>query len=270
MSTSQSLQARIQEKMKAADEQIDEHRREFAREMEQREQHQRQFLELTARLVPDVVEPRLASIAEIFPDATLESSKGATGRQWVWTFPHTERFPASVQLRIAVQHADREGNLLLHYSLEILPIFFQFERHHQLALPLNAIEDDAVAGWIEDRILEFVDVYLQVGQTEQYQREVLVADPVCGMQITPRLAVRQEEFGGKAYYFCSEPCAQQFREDPGRFVVAAGEVAATSSGVKTIEASQQAQAKHDQQELDQLDNKLHDLKSRIDKKYGND
>jgi len=268
MADPQSLQASIREKLKAADEQVEEQRRGLAREMEQREQRQRRFAEILAQLVPEVVEPRVAQVVETFPHATLQPLDGGIGRHWVWTFAHVPRYPASVELTIGIEHDDRVENLLLQYTLEILPIFFQFERHHQLALPLDAVDDEAVAAWIDERILEFVDTYLRIGQTEQYQKEVVVTDPVCGMQITPHLAIGQEQFAGRTWYFCAESCRQKFREEPERYVPAGVTARQSAGGVKSKEAALQAQTARDQQALDQLDDDLHDLRRRIDKQQG--
>lgn len=41
-----------------------------------------------------------------------------------------------------------------------------------------------------------------------------VTDPVCKMKITPADAVASQEYEGKTYYFCSQDCADSFRESP--------------------------------------------------------
>jgi YHS domain-containing protein len=42
----------------------------------------------------------------------------------------------------------------------------------------------------------------------------LVIDPVCQMKITPSDAVATIEHEGTAYYFCSQDCADSFKESP--------------------------------------------------------
>lgn len=41
-----------------------------------------------------------------------------------------------------------------------------------------------------------------------------VTDPVCGMKIRPSEAVSSTEYKGKTYYFCSQDCADSFRDAP--------------------------------------------------------
>ena len=44
--------------------------------------------------------------------------------------------------------------------------------------------------------------------------EQLVTDPVCRMRIKPSEAVATVEHEGTVNYFCSQDCADSFRESP--------------------------------------------------------
>ena len=46
----------------------------------------------------------------------------------------------------------------------------------------------------------------------------MVTDPVCNMKFEPADAVETAEHGGTTYYFCSEDCAESFREAPEDFI----------------------------------------------------
>ena len=48
--------------------------------------------------------------------------------------------------------------------------------------------------------------------------EQQVTDPVCQMKIKPSEAVASADHGGKTYYFCSQDCADAFRESPEDYV----------------------------------------------------
>lgn len=41
-----------------------------------------------------------------------------------------------------------------------------------------------------------------------------VKDPVCGMVIAEADAVATVDHDGSTYYFCSQDCAEEFRENP--------------------------------------------------------
>ena len=46
----------------------------------------------------------------------------------------------------------------------------------------------------------------------------LVKDPVCGMKINPADAVASIEHEGTTYHFCSQDCADSFRESPADYL----------------------------------------------------
>jgi YHS domain-containing protein len=50
------------------------------------------------------------------------------------------------------------------------------------------------------------------------ENEQVVVDPVCGMKIKPSEAAATIEHDGTTYYFCSQDCADSFRESPEDYV----------------------------------------------------
>ena len=50
------------------------------------------------------------------------------------------------------------------------------------------------------------------------ESEQVVTDPVCGMKIRPSDAAATIEHEGTTYYFCSEACADSFRESPEDYI----------------------------------------------------
>lgn len=43
-------------------------------------------------------------------------------------------------------------------------------------------------------------------------------DPVCGMEVGPQSAAGSLEYEGVTYYFCSQECLEDFREDPASYI----------------------------------------------------
>ena len=46
-------------------------------------------------------------------------------------------------------------------------------------------------------------------KTEEYAEDELAKDPICGMVIPKKSAIKREA-GGRTYYFCSEDCVKTF------------------------------------------------------------
>ena len=82
------------------------------------------------------------------------------------------------------------------------------------------LENDSaiVANWTEQRLLNFVELYLQLEHSDRYQQDTLVTDPVCGARIRKMMAGGKREYCGVNYYFCTESCQQIFDEAPQQYV----------------------------------------------------
>lgn len=194
------------------------HNRERMQDMD-REQHRREQVASCAhQLVESVVRPCIARLAVYFDNADLLPASETGEDRCVCPFRHTERFPATAKLEFAVRPDTDNNQIRVTYRLEILPIFFEFEREDQLVLSADAVDEQAANSWVERKILQFVDTYLKLQEIDPYQQENLVTDPVCGMRINKTSAVGETQHQGKIYYFCVDECRRSFLEDPLRYV----------------------------------------------------
>ena len=194
------------------------HNRERMQDMD-REQRQRELVASHAHEIAEsVIRPRIARLAVYFDNADLLPASETGEDHCVCSFRHTERFPATTKLEVAVRPDAENSQICVTYRLEILPIFFEFEREDQLVLSADAVDDQAANSWVEKKILQFVDTYLKLQEIDPYQQENLVTDPVCGMRINKTSAVGEARYQGQTYYFCVDECRRSFLEDPQRYV----------------------------------------------------
>ena len=130
----------------------------------------------------------------------------------------TLRFPTTARFDFTVSRDAQCETLIVVSSLEILPAFFPFEGRTRLALPLGRVNDDAVAAWVDERLVWFVRTYLRVEAADQYDTKDLTTDPVCGMRINRLYAAGRSEFDGQTYYFCLEDCLNKFVRDSRQYL----------------------------------------------------
>jgi YHS domain-containing protein len=192
-------------------------RRETVRhEMEEHERQSARFAVVASRLMDEAIRPRVLKLASLFPNAHVIEDESIP-YLCICSFDRTPEYPATTNLRIGVSADSAMECAVISYNLEILPIFFQFEGHDQLVIPLDAADQRAVASWLDTKLLSFTDTYLRLQVVEQYQQSNVVIDPVCGMQINRADAEATAEYKGKTYYFCVEECRQLFLNDPERY-----------------------------------------------------
>lgn len=194
------------------------HNRERMQDMDREQRRREQVASRAHELAESLVRPCIARLAVYFDNAELLPTSETGDDRYVCSFRHTERFPATTKLEFAVRPDAENSQICVTYRLEILPIFFEFEREDGLALSADAVDEQAANSWVERKILLFLDTYLKLQEIDPYQQENLVTDPVCGMRINRTSAVAQMEHGGRTFYFCVGECRDKFAAEPSQFV----------------------------------------------------
>src|SRR5947209_14325952 len=122
---------------------------------------------------------------------------------------------ARVQLKFSAT-TDREvQNLMLSYDLRIIPVLMRFKHHDEVEFPLNAVDKEALAKWIDDRIVDFVQTYFAMGENEIYLQDEMVDDPVAKVRFPKAVAAATLEWRGQKFYFIGEETRQEFEKQKG-------------------------------------------------------
>ncbi len=184
--------------------------------MKRSEPRRQQFVKLARRWGTDVIDPCMAAVAEPFANAEADRN-GQDGRS-TWWFGYCERYPVTARLEISVTHNEPIDQVQLRYELDLTPTFFKYDAHDKLVMPLNAVDDQAAAEWVERKLLEFLATYLTIDRGRDDSDDEPVTDPVCGMRIRRSAAAASSDYKGHPYFFCSTACRSQFDDGPQQFV----------------------------------------------------
>ena len=112
-----------------------------------------------------------------------------------------------------VTSTDRDiQKLILSYELKIIPLVMRFKSHDEVEFPLNAIDKEAVAKWIDDRIVDFIQTYFSMGENEIYLKDQMVEDPVAHVRFPKVAAATTLEWQGKTFYFIGEDTRREFEK----------------------------------------------------------
>jgi YHS domain-containing protein len=119
---------------------------------------------------------------------------------------------AKVTLKFSA-HTDRDvRKVVLSYDLDIIPILMQFTPHAEIEFPLGQIDKEAVAKWIDARIVDFVRTYLSLGDNEWYLKDQMVEDPVAKVRFPKQAAGTTLQWQGKTFYFLGEDTRREFAQ----------------------------------------------------------
>ena len=189
---------------------------EICRQMDSLQPKLRTFAQLAVRLIANTITPRLAATISCFPNANLARSDRQDHCEA--SFGYCERFPASCRVEFRIEHDDLVENLVVRYEFRVMPVFHKYEPHDKLTVSIDAVDDDAIADWVEKKLLAFLDDYLRLDRGDNSLDEDLLTDPVCGMRITRGAVAGEEGYRGHSYFFCSSDCRDKFVKEPSRYV----------------------------------------------------
>jgi YHS domain-containing protein len=207
-----SLVNRIDAEFSALDDRIKRAQAERLREHQERQQRLEAF-ERQLEALPAVWKPRLEALIQRFGDRVQVTPRLTSSSREVSLEFQSDLARIRLRLSAATDHAVR--HLILNYDLELIPMLMQFDSHHDAEWPLDAIDPQAVADWVDDRIVEFVRTYLSLHENEHYLRGDMVEDPVAGVRFPRFAAASSVEWTGKTYYFIGDETRREFEAKHG-------------------------------------------------------
>jgi hypothetical protein len=197
MSNVNALLKRIDEAFAANEAKVKSFQKQQVEEHHARQKRLEQFTATCERL-KGVWGPRLTALVDRFKDRVQVTPQvSPTSREATMAF---QSDLARINLKLSAS-TDREvKNLVLDYRLDLVPVLMQYKQHDRAEFPLESLDDAAVAGWVDDRIVDFVQTYLSL---------------VAHVRFPKFAAAATLEVDRKTYYFISAETRQQYAKERG-------------------------------------------------------
>jgi hypothetical protein len=207
MPDTSDLAKRIDAEFSAVEEKMKKFRTEQLEEHKER-QRRLEHLGKTFDELSEIWKPRLDLLVKKFGDRVqVKPQVRPSAREADFAF---QSKLAHVRLRLSAT-TDRDiQKLILSYHLEIIPVLMRFKGHDEAEFPLNAIDKQAVAKWVDDRVVDFVQTYLSMGENEIYLKDQMVEDPVAHVQFPRFAAGATVDWQGQKFYFIGEETRREF------------------------------------------------------------
>jgi YHS domain-containing protein len=84
-------------------------------------------------------------------------------------------------------------------------------------MPVGSVDDAKLMAWVDDRIVEFTKVYLQIPFIAAYHDKNKVTDPVAKVSFNKLMAKGTIEHKGKTYHFASDDAMAEFKREPDKY-----------------------------------------------------
>jgi hypothetical protein len=209
----QALLGRIDAEFARSRARLEKVREEKVEEYQGRQERLALF-EKSCEMLKGVWGPRLEGLKKAFGEKVQLSPHTDAGRRQA-TFAFTSPL-ARITLNFTATTDLDVRKLVLEYSLEILPVLMSFPGKARLEQPFEQIDADSIGAWIDDRIVDFVRVYLSVHENEFYLQAHMVEDPVAHVRFPDFAAATTLERGGKTLYFIDNRTREEFEATEGR------------------------------------------------------
>ena len=207
-----SLVSRIDAEFSGVEQKVKKLQSEHVEQHKEREQRLEKLSKVFDQL-GDIWRPRLEYLVKKFGDRVHAMPRIVPSTREV-TLDFQSRV-ARVRLKLSA-FTDRDiQKLILGYDLEIIPVLMHFKHHDEVALPLDAVDKEAVGTWLDDRIVEFVQTYFAMGENEIYLKDQMVEDPIAHVRFPKAAAATTLEWGGQKYYFIGQETRGEFEKQKG-------------------------------------------------------
>ena len=174
MTEIKGLSSRIDDEFAAVETKVKAMQGELVQECRERRRRLGQLDEVFQKLAA-AWRPRLETLVQKFSDRVRVTPQlTPSRREATFEFPSDR---GQVRLRFSASTDRDVRKVILSYDLEIIPVFFRYEPHAKLELPLDAVDEAAAGRWVDDRIVDFVRTYLSMSEDEYYSPELMVEDP---------------------------------------------------------------------------------------------
>jgi YHS domain-containing protein len=212
MPDTNSLASRIDAEFSAVEERVKKFHVEQTEAHKERQKRLEQLSQVFEQLRA-VWGPRLEVLVKKFGDRVKTTPRIVPSTREV-TFDFQSR-SAKVRLTFSAS-TDRDiQKLILSYDLEIIPILMRFKPHDEVEFPLNAINQEAVGRWIDDRVVDFVRTYFSMGEDEIYLKDQMVEDPIAHVRFPKVAAAATLERQGQKFHFISDETRREFEKQQG-------------------------------------------------------
>jgi hypothetical protein len=207
VSTVNELVARIDNAFTSVKEKVKQQQQRELQLFQERQQRLRDYEKVQAKIV-EGAKPRLDALAKRAGErASVTPSVSESRRSARFEFRSTK---ASISLTFSVAPDQEIRNAVVECDLRIVPVLWKFDSHAESATPIANPNFDALTKWLDDRIVGFVELYIQIHESELFDKAELVEDPVAKIKFPKFAAGATLQHAGQTYYFIDDQSKATF------------------------------------------------------------
>jgi len=213
MSSVSDLEQRIDKAFSAVKDKAQQQMQERLQEFQARQALLTEYEKAQAKIV-ETAKPRLEALAKRAGERVkVTPSVSQTRRAATFEFKTNK---ALIVLTFSVAPDQAVKRAIVEYELKVVPVLWKFDKHAEFSTPIDKVDTAALTKWLDDRILAFVELFIQIHEGEIVDKAEVVEDPVAKISFPKFAAGATLEQGGKTYYFIDEKNKTEFASKKGK------------------------------------------------------
>src|SRR5262245_48394792 len=212
MSDVSELESRIEGAFSAVKDKTKQKQQEELQAVAERQKLLKDYEKAQAKIV-EIAKPRLEALAKRAGErAKVSPSVSQTRRSATFEFKSPKAF---ITLAFSVVPDQHVKNAVVESELKIVPVLWKYDSHSEFRTPIAKPDTAGLTKWLDDRIVSFVELYIQIHEGEIVEKSEMVEDPIAKVKF-PKFAARATlEQGGQTYYFIDEHTKSEFAKQKG-------------------------------------------------------
>lgn len=206
------LMARIDGAFAAVKDKVQQSQQQQLQEFLERGKLLKEYEKVQTNIV-EFTKPRLeAFVKRAGERVSVTPSKSETRRAARLEFRSPKAY---ITLTFSVAPDQELKNAVMEYDLKIVPVVWRFNSHAEFSTPVSAPDYPAMTKWLDDRIVEFVELYIHIHEGELFEKAEYVEDPVAKVKFPKFAAGATLDHGGQTYFFIDNTTKAEFAKQNG-------------------------------------------------------
>jgi hypothetical protein len=127
----------------------------------------KEYEKAQARIV-EIARPRLEALAKRAGErAKVTPAVSQTRRAATFEFKSAK---ARIVLTFSVAPDQEVKRAVVEYELKVVPVLWKFDSHAEFGTPVANVDADGLTKWLDDRILSFVDLFIEIHEGELFDQ----------------------------------------------------------------------------------------------------
>ena len=212
MSDVNELARRIDEAFSAVKQKAQQQTQQRLQEVQDRQARLKEYEKAQARVV-EIAKPRLEALAKRAGDRVKVTPNVSQSRRAA-TFEFKSA-KALIVLSFSVAPDQELKRAVVEYDLKVVPVLWKFDSHAEFSTPIDKLDAAGLTKWLDERILAFVNLFIEIHESELFEKAEMVEDPVAKVSFPKFAAWATLEQGGQTYYFVDEKNKAEFAKQKG-------------------------------------------------------